>query len=190
MRPVLKVSALLLSIACAEDERSVATTSDASLNDATLDARASERDARTSELDATRDARAAELDAARDARTSDANDAPADAGDPLAALCIASGGQLSSAVCCASTQGFPNQCAIGACGCAPQSSHEIPVCRCPAGSCFLPEEGCTKRACTPGADQTCNDNLAISSLHGRCNPDSTCTCDTAFAKNPATGKCL
>jgi hypothetical protein len=43
--------------------------------------------------------------------------------------------------------------------------------------------------CTPGADQTCNDDLTISSLHGRCNPDSTCTCGQSFAKSSSTGKC-
>jgi hypothetical protein len=46
------------------------------------------------------------------------------------------------------------------------------------------------RSCTPGQDQTCNDNPAISSLHGMCNADAACTCMPAFAKNPGTGKCL
>ncbi|HEY0709368.1 MAG TPA: carbohydrate binding domain-containing protein, partial [Polyangia bacterium] len=44
--------------------------------------------------------------------------------------------------------------------------------------------------CTPGADQTCNDNPAISSLHGMCTPAGICVCQPAYAKNPATGKCL
>lgn len=44
--------------------------------------------------------------------------------------------------------------------------------------------------CEFGADQTCNDNPIISSLHGRCLPDGTCECLGAFAKNPETGRCL
>jgi hypothetical protein len=44
--------------------------------------------------------------------------------------------------------------------------------------------------CTPGADQTCNDNPIISSLHGMCTPSGTCVCRPEYAKNPATGKCL
>jgi hypothetical protein len=38
-------------------------------------------------------------------------------------------------------------------------------------------------------DQTCNDDVAISSLHGVCKPDGTCECKAEFAKNPATGRC-
>jgi hypothetical protein len=44
--------------------------------------------------------------------------------------------------------------------------------------------------CTPGQDQTCNDNPAMSSLHGTCRGDAaTCDCHDGFAKNPATGRC-
>ena len=43
--------------------------------------------------------------------------------------------------------------------------------------------------CTPGMDQTCNDNPVISSLHGTCNEDGTCTCKKGFAKNTKTGRC-
>ena len=43
--------------------------------------------------------------------------------------------------------------------------------------------------CQPGADQTCNDSLTISSLHGVCEADGTCTCNGSFEKNPATGRC-
>lgn len=56
--------------------------------------------------------------------------------------------------------------------------------RCPG------EEPPGPRVCTPGADQTCNDNPAISSLHGMCTPASVCVCRPQYAKNPATGKCL
>jgi len=44
--------------------------------------------------------------------------------------------------------------------------------------------------CTPGMDQTCNDSPIISSLHGTCNSDGTCTCDRGWEKNPLTGRCL
>jgi len=43
--------------------------------------------------------------------------------------------------------------------------------------------------CTPGMDQTCNDNPEISSLHGTCRPDGTCECKGDFEKNEATGRC-
>jgi hypothetical protein len=45
-------------------------------------------------------------------------------------------------------------------------------------------------ACTVGMDQTCNDNPIISSIHGVCQPDGSCTCSGTWAKNPATGRCL
>ena len=44
--------------------------------------------------------------------------------------------------------------------------------------------------CTFGQDQTCNDSPIISSIHGACNEDGTCTCNEGFDKNPETGKCL
>lgn len=44
--------------------------------------------------------------------------------------------------------------------------------------------------CEPGRDQTCNDDPAISSLHGRCLPNGTCECSDGIAKNAATGRCL
>jgi hypothetical protein len=43
--------------------------------------------------------------------------------------------------------------------------------------------------CEPGADQTCNDNPAISSLHGTCLPNGTCECAEGIEKNAATGRC-
>lgn len=46
------------------------------------------------------------------------------------------------------------------------------------------------RVCEPGADQTCNDDPAISSLHGLCLPDGTCECAQGVGKNPDTGRCL
>src|SRR5579859_271757 len=51
----------------------------------------------------------------------------------LAAACVASGGTVTSDTCCMSTGDFPNTCLIGACGCAPSSSHAVQVCSCPSG---------------------------------------------------------
>lgn len=62
--------------------------------------------------------------------------------------------------------------ALGAAGCGGDSS---------------PPES---KACTPGSDQTCNDDPAISSLHGACDSEGICTCKTGFAKNTKTGRCL
>jgi hypothetical protein len=38
------------------------------------------------------------------------------------------------------------------------------------------------KVCEFGADQTCNDNPIISSLHGVCHKDGTCECHLGFAK--------
>lgn len=43
--------------------------------------------------------------------------------------------------------------------------------------------------CTAGADQTCNDNPAASSIWGHCEADGTCTCNPAYVINPETGRC-
>jgi hypothetical protein len=50
--------------------------------------------------------------------------------------CVDSGGTVTTRLCCASAPDFPDTCAIGACGCPPQSSHEVRVCDCGAGTCF------------------------------------------------------
>ena len=47
-----------------------------------------------------------------------------------------------------------------------------------------------KGVCSYGADQTCNEDLTIGTLHGMCRPDGTCICNPGFSKNPATGKCI
>jgi hypothetical protein len=39
-----------------------------------------------------------------------------------------------------------------------------------------------------GADQTCNDNLSVSSLHGRCVDNGRCVCNSGFSLL-ASGKC-
>lgn len=50
--------------------------------------------------------------------------------------CINSGGTVKTSLCCESSGDFPNNCLIGACGCAPTNSHEVKVCECPEGKCF------------------------------------------------------
>jgi hypothetical protein len=67
----------------------------------------------------------------------------------LAELCLATGGQVTSGLCCASTADFPNSCLTGPCGCAPSSSHTVALCTCPSGGCFAPTTGCSPR---PGSD--------------------------------------
>ncbi|MBW1881069.1 MAG: hypothetical protein JRJ84_22175, partial [Deltaproteobacteria bacterium] len=48
----------------------------------------------------------------------------------------------------------------------------------------------TEPVCEYGSDWTCNDNPMISSIHGQCEEDGTCTCFEEFGgKNPETGLC-
>jgi len=44
-------------------------------------------------------------------------------------------------------------------------------------------------ACTPGMDQTCNDDALSSSLWGSCTAEARCVCKAGFDINPATGRC-
>ena len=44
------------------------------------------------------------------------------------------------------------------------------------------------KACVPGMDQTCNNDPKISSLRGKCQANSTCTCNPGAQKMP-NGKC-
>jgi hypothetical protein len=50
--------------------------------------------------------------------------------------CLATGGTVGHAQCCAGQPDFPNTCNVGACGCAPSASNNVQVCNCPAGECF------------------------------------------------------
>lgn len=50
--------------------------------------------------------------------------------------CVDSGGTVTTASCCESTDDFPDSCAIGACGCAPEYSHQVKFCGCGGGKCF------------------------------------------------------
>jgi hypothetical protein len=67
----------------------------------------------------------------------------------------------------------------GCCPCADGTTSGSLIC---TGGCWA--------VCRVGADQSCNDNPAISSIHGRCQSDGTCVCNNGFAMNPATGRCL
>lgn len=55
---------------------------------------------------------------------------------PVEQSCIASGGTISTGMCCGSVTDFPNTCLIGACGCSPTDSHQVQKCECPTGKCF------------------------------------------------------
>ncbi len=50
--------------------------------------------------------------------------------------CLASGGTPGTALCCQSVGDFPNTCLIGACGCAPNYSHQVKTCDCSEEKCF------------------------------------------------------
>jgi hypothetical protein len=43
--------------------------------------------------------------------------------------------------------------------------------------------------CTPGLDQTCNDNRSSSALHGHCTSERTCVCKNDAAPNTSSGRC-
>jgi hypothetical protein len=45
------------------------------------------------------------------------------------------------------------------------------------------------RPCTPGQDQTCNDDPAMSALAGRCDNSGQCLCNGDFSYNVNTGHC-
>ena len=121
-------------------------------------------------------------DAGPDLGTSTDGAAPAD-------LCTASGGQISSGLCCTSATDFPNSCLDGACSCSSTNSHTVSICTCGAG-CYLPGYGCVGATgvCTVGADQSCNNDLTVSMFHGRCLADGRCLCNSGFALL-ANGKC-
>lgn len=167
---------ILLATACGDDAPSKDDEVDARVLDGSVDA-------------ATLDASDSAPPQAQDARTEDAR--TEDAGPRSASdVCTSSGGTVASQMCCGATQSFPDLCQVGPCGCAPANSHAIDVCQCPSGQCFG-LDGCQPRpVCSPGADQTCNDNLSVSSLHGHCENNGSCTCGAGFAKNPTSGKCL
>lgn len=75
---------------------------------------------------------------ADDVASTDSTEAEVAPGNP----CTATGGTVGEGLCCQSAGDFPNSCAIGACGCAPNYSHTVLVCNCPSGKCFEPGVGC------------------------------------------------
>jgi len=81
-------------------------------------------------------------------------------GDDKQKACLASGGMVSAALCCGQTQDFPNNCAIGACGCAPASSHQIKTCQCGEGKCF---DGST---CVQSSQAKASDPSGLGSQEG------------------------
>jgi hypothetical protein len=64
------------------------------------------------------------------------NQPQASVADAKQKACLNSGGAISTAICCGQTQDFPNNCAIGACGCSPENSHQVKICQCGEGKCF------------------------------------------------------
>lgn len=116
----------------------------------------------------------------------------ASAHESEAALCTATGGVVRTRSCCRSQRGFPEgNGATMACDCSAAESHLVGSCSCGAGRVFWLGRGCALPACDgQSGDQQCNDNPAISSLHGECTPDLTCACKPGFAKNPLSGRCL
>lgn len=73
---------------------------------------------------------------AQKAQTQASYQAPAENSSAQEQGCVESGGTVSTASCCQSTEDFPGNCAIGACGCAPEYSHEVKFCGCGKGKCF------------------------------------------------------
>jgi hypothetical protein len=60
--------------------------------------------------------------------------------------------------------------------------------RCESGFCTTAKVACPP-VCKFGYDQTCNDDLEISSLEGVCLANGTCSCRPGTELNPATGRC-
>jgi hypothetical protein len=77
---------------------------------------------------------------------------------------------------CECTGALPSTCTADT-DCGPACSGY----RCTNGTCAQP-------VCTLGADQTCNDDLAMSALAGTCLPDGSCACKAGYTKQ-ASGKC-
>ena len=88
-------------------------------------------------------------------------------------------------------------CGCG-CGCGAGECHctgGIPPTCTTAADCGAPCTGllctggqCVAQACTPGIDQTCNEDASMNSLAGTCSVDGVCKCNTGFTMK-ADGKC-
>lgn len=93
--------------------------------------------------DAATDAAAEDMQSAEDMSVAeDSSAGDGSTGSTPEARCVETGGTVTSGLCCAATDDFPSSCSIGACGCAPDSSHEIQKCECPGAMCFDPTVGC------------------------------------------------
>jgi len=66
----------------------------------------------------------------------------------------------------------------------PSSNAEAP----PAPAPDSPVPSGKRAPCTLGADQTCNDDPAVSALWGRCTELGVCACQPGFVLNPR-GRC-
>jgi len=60
--------------------------------------------------------------------------------NPLEQACLDSGGTINQALCCESTEDFPNLCLMGPCGCSPENSHLVKICDCGQEKCFDQEK--------------------------------------------------
>lgn len=66
--------------------------------------------------------------------------------------CLDSGGTVTTASCCAGAPPFPDSCAIGSCGCAPQNSVPVNLCDCGEDACFDRERHtCVRPPCAVAA---------------------------------------
>jgi hypothetical protein len=86
--------------------------------------------------DSTADSSSADSAPSDSATTDATSDSLVDAPLDLAAKCVASGGTVGMTKCCASAGDFPATCAVGACSCAPSSSHNVKTCTCGTGKCW------------------------------------------------------
>lgn len=121
-------------------------------------------------------------DAGHDGGVDAGTDAGTDGG--LSALCVASGGTVSTSSCCLAAGDFPNQCAIGACSCAPANSHDVQVCDCGTG-CFDPSAGCV----SPDAGMDAGLAALCEATGGSVSTGSCCLGTGDFPNLCATGAC-
>lgn len=73
--------------------------------------------------------------------------------------CIDSGGIVTIASCCKSSNDFPSSCLIGACGCALENSHEVKACDCGEGKCFDGEKCVSGEVLKPEAQCQFNEMI-------------------------------
>jgi len=91
--------------------------------------------------------------------------------------CIASGGTVATSTCCLATSDFPDTCSVGACGCAPQNSHEVKICNCGPDRCFngttcVDECTPTTEICDNGVDDDCDGDIDCADID--CAGDDAC----------------